>query len=239
MSNHQDGGVGGAQGAHQRLAHLGLQVPVQAGEGLVQQDGVRPPRQGAHQGHTLLLAARQHMRPGVGPVGQMHGVQPFQGRAAALGARPVLEPEGDVVGDAEVRKQGVVLEHQSDAARLWRGRARGVGQQPALGVDGSSVHRLQPGDHPQQRALAAARGAEQGGDAAGVQVQVNAVDGEAGAETPRGAAHGHGGGHGGAHRGAPGREAAILRVSQITPGSARTMIISDGQPACGNRSSLA
>ncbi|MNI50848.1 hypothetical protein D3C73_1055380 [compost metagenome] len=111
VGDHQNGGVGGAQGAHQRLAYLGFQVPIQAREGLVQQDGVRPPGQGAHQGHALLLAARQHMRPGVGPVGQMHRVQPLQRRAAALGARPVLQPEGDVVGHAEVRKQGVVLKY--------------------------------------------------------------------------------------------------------------------------------
>src|SRR6201999_4198041 len=75
------------------------------------------------------------------------------GRAAAMG----LQPEGDVLGDREVWKQGVVLEHHADIA-LVRRQARDV---LAVELDRAAIDAEQAGDDAQQGGLAAARRAEQ------------------------------------------------------------------------------
>ena len=79
-----------------------------------------------------------------------------------LGALPDLEPEGHVVPDRHVLEGGVVLEDEADAALAGR-RGGGV-----LARDGDppGVRLLQSRDHAQQRRLAAAAGAEQGGQRA-------------------------------------------------------------------------
>src|SRR4029453_6581694 len=58
-----------------------------------------------------------------------------------------------------VLERGVVLEHEADPAAL-RGQVGGVA---AVDLDAAGVEPLQTGDHPQQRRLAAAGGAQQGG----------------------------------------------------------------------------
>ena len=75
----------------------------------------------------------------------------------APGSHP--QPEGDVLEHRQVAKQGVMLEDEADLALA----DMGAGGVLAVQNDPASIRGLQPGDHPQQRRLAAAGGAEQRG----------------------------------------------------------------------------
>ena len=66
-----------------------------------------------------------------------------------------LQPEGDIVAHRQMRKQRVVLEHHVDRP-LMRQHMRDVA---AVEQDAALVRRLEAGQHPQQRGLAAARSA--------------------------------------------------------------------------------
>jgi hypothetical protein len=85
------------------------------------------------------------------------------------GEAAILQPVGEVVVDAHVRVKRVVLEHHRDIP------VRGFelvdhpipDRQLALG------DRLEPGDHAQQRGLAAARGADEDDHLAVVDAQVD------------------------------------------------------------------
>jgi hypothetical protein len=83
-----------------------------------------------------------------------------------------LEPERDVVGDAHVREQGVVLEHHVDVAlvRRDRGDVRSVEQDLPAG------RFLEAGDHPQGRRLAAPTGSEHREELALLDREVDVVD---------------------------------------------------------------
>jgi hypothetical protein len=72
-----------------------------------------------------------------------------------------------------VLERGVVLEHEPDPAPLG-GQGGGVA---AVDLDAAGVGPLQPGDHPQQGRLAAARGAEQGGQGAAGDLHRHVVQG--------------------------------------------------------------
>jgi hypothetical protein len=79
--------------------------------------------------------------------------------AVDLGARPVdvLQPEAHVLAHRHVRVERVGLEHHGKAAV---GGGDGVHDLAADG-DLAAGDGLQPRDHPQERGLAAARGADE------------------------------------------------------------------------------
>src|SRR5690606_31157237 len=155
-----------------------------------------------------------------------------QGPGAPLAPGQAAQTEGDVVDGAQVREQGVVLEHQPDVAALGRYMDPRPRQHRVAGADLAGVQPLEPGDQAQQGALAAAGGAQQAGDAPGLQGQVGAVDGQARAIAPGDAAHGQ---DGGGHGAAPGRETETRRVSPITAGTATSTSASAGQAASARR----
>ena len=80
-------------------------------------------------------------------------------RVGDIGARHpgALQAERDIVAHRQMRKQRVVLEHHVDRP-LMRQHRRDV---PAVEQDPALVRRLEAGEHPQQRGLAAAGRAEQ------------------------------------------------------------------------------
>ena len=94
--------------------------------------------------------------------------------AADLVARGAaqFQPEGDVPGDRQVRVQRVVLEHHGDVAVL----RLDPGDVAAADPDAAAGDVLQPGDHAQQRGLAAARRPDHHGEPAVGHRQVDAVD---------------------------------------------------------------
>ena len=160
---------------HGRHVHLVVQAPqpvaqllahlrVEGAERLVEQQQARLDGERPGQGHALALAARELGRHPVGEGLEVHELEQLGHALADLVLRALadLEPEGDVAVHAHVLERGVVLEHEADVAPLRR-QAGGVG---AVELDHARVGRLEPGHDPQQRRLAAAARAEQGGQRA-------------------------------------------------------------------------
>ena len=88
-----------------------------------------------------------------------------RGARSSRGEPPLqLKPEGDVAGDGHMREQRVVLEHDVHVAPV----RRHVGHVPAGEHDAAVVGSLEAAEQPKRRRLAAARGAEQSDEAAGL-----------------------------------------------------------------------
>ena len=155
---------------HQPVA----QGAVERAERLVEHQEPGRRRQGAGERHPLLLAARQvPHRPPFEPR-QAHQRERIVGARGGLGPAHVVgpEPERDVPDDVAVGEERVVLEHEPDVAAVGRdaGEIDAVTQHPARS------ERLQPGDGPQQGALAAPARPEHAHDLAVADGQVDAVD---------------------------------------------------------------
>ena len=89
-----------------------------------------------------------------------------------LGQAFLLEAEGDVALDGEVREQRVALEHHIDRPPMRRHGCK-IG---AVEQDAAGVRPLEAGDQAQQRGLAAARGTEQGEELALINVERQMID---------------------------------------------------------------
>ena len=155
-------------GAH-RHAQLGIEV----GQRLVVEKHLRVAHDRAAHRHALALAARQLARKALEQRGQAQDLGGaldllVDGGLALLGQR---ERERHVVAHRHVRVQRVVLEHHRDVA-LFRLH---VVDDLAADADLAAADVLQPGDHAQQRALAAARRAHQHGERAIGDLDVHAV----------------------------------------------------------------
>src|SRR5206468_4790184 len=83
-----------------------------------------------------------------------------------------LQAERDVLPHRHVSERCVVLEHEADAALL----RRDGGRLAAGNEDLAHVRYLEPGDHAQQRRLAAATRAEEGGQRAAGDVDRDVVE---------------------------------------------------------------
>jgi hypothetical protein len=156
----------------QRLPQLG----VQRAQRFIEEQHRRTQHEGTGQRHALLLATGQLMRPTAGVrteldelQGGTHPLPPFGPVDAALPAQAVR----DVVLDRQVREQRVALEDGVDRPLVCRHRRHvdAVEQDPAGG------RLLEAGDHPQRGRLAAPRRTDQGEELAGLDVQVQVVDG--------------------------------------------------------------
>ena len=163
-----------AQPLAQLLAHL----RVERAERLVEQQHPRLDGERPGQRHALPLAARELLRIALVEAGELHQIEQLQRPAADLGAgrtggaRPHLEPEGDVLEDGHVAEQRIGLEHEADIALLHRlGRGVLVAEEDAARGGG-----LEPGDEPQQRGLARARGPEQRDQLARADVERHVVE---------------------------------------------------------------
>jgi hypothetical protein len=95
------------------------------------------------------------------------------------------QPERDVLRDGHVLEGGVVLEHEAHVAPL-----RGLlGRVLAGDVHPAAVGRLEPGDHAQQRGLAAAARPEQCGERAVPDLERHVVERDEVAEALRDGVH--------------------------------------------------
>lgn len=161
---------------------LGLfpQLLVEGGHGLVEQQDARPGRDGAGQGHPLPLAARQLVGATFSEALQLDQRQHLVDPVGDLGLRQALaaQAEGDVLGHAEMRKEGVGLEHHVDRPPVGRvGGDVTVAQQ-----DAPCVRRLEARQHAHQRGLAAAGGPQQGEELTLVDREVRVAHSQGGAE---------------------------------------------------------
>ena len=124
-----------------------------------------PRRQRPRQGHPLALAARELRRVTAGVAGKLDQLEQLVDPCfdLGLGKLPHLQAERDVLADRHVAEQRVVLEDEPDAPLLHRQLRRVLAGQ----LDAAGVGRLQPGDDPQDRALARSRRPQQGDELPG------------------------------------------------------------------------
>jgi len=151
---------GGARRA-QDAQHIGSDtVPqrgVKGGEGFVKQDHVGPDGERTRQRHPSLLAA-----------GQLVGMPPCEAAQAdefgqhlgVGGPAPPWQPEPDVGLDIQMREQRAVLWDIPDAPALRRDEPPAVVDRGAAQPHDAFLGAFETGDHPQQRCLTAAGGAE-------------------------------------------------------------------------------
>jgi len=176
---HVDRVVEASQPGAQLLSHGG----VERAEGLVEQQHARLDGERPGQRHALALATRELRGVAMGEAVEVD--EPEQlvdaGLDLLLGPLADRQPEGHVLGHRHVLEGGVVLEHEPHVAALRR-RAGGV---LAANPHGAGVRLLEPGDHPQQRGLAAPARAEQRGERPVADLERHLVQGDEVAEALR------------------------------------------------------
>jgi hypothetical protein len=150
--------------------HVFAQLLVERAERLVHQHQLRLEHQGARQRHALLLAAGKLARQPVVHAAQLHHLERALHAALLLVLRHLAHRErvGHVLAHAEMREQGVVLEHHAEVP-LVRRRAVDL---LAVEQDVAGGRRLEAGQHHQRGGLARARRPEQAQELAPVDVQV-------------------------------------------------------------------
>ena len=168
------------QGAH-HLQHLTHQLGVEGAGRLVEIDDLGVGGEGAGDGHTLLLTARELAGVVVGPVGEADLFQHLHADGISLrfGHLPGDdEALGDVLQGRFVAEEVVVLEDESRLAAQPRDAgAVGVGEVEGLTVEGelACVRRLKKVETTQQGGLARAGRAEDGHDVALFHRQIDAA----------------------------------------------------------------
>ena len=162
--------------AFQFAAHADPQKRIEGRQRFVQQQNLRFGDQGAGKGDTLLLAAGKLRRQTVGERNHMHQFKHFHRPALAGQAvnAPHAQAERHVVGNAQMRKQRIVLEHHRRSALCGRKRRDIASAQQ----DRSFGHRLVSGDHAKRRGLAASRRSQQAGIGSCVEQMMDRVDGD-------------------------------------------------------------
>jgi hypothetical protein len=125
---------------------------------LVEKQHLRVGDQRAGKRDALLLAAGELGGHAVAELLELDALQHLLDSVAPLGFADAahLEVEADVVGDGEMREERIALEHHRRAA-LDR---RLADHHLVADEDLAGTRRLVPGDHPEDRRLAAARRAE-------------------------------------------------------------------------------
>ena len=132
--------------------HLLAQLLIQRPQGLVHQHQPGPEHQGAGQRHTLLLAARELVRPAVLETRELHNLQDRRHLRADLRLWQFADHErkGHVLEDVHVGKQRVILEDHAQIALMRRHPGQGLAGKMDLAAGGA----LEAGQHQKRRRLA-------------------------------------------------------------------------------------
>ena len=171
--------------------HLGLAGGIQGGQGLVHQQQLRAGGQRPGNGHALALAAGQG---GAGALQQMANAQQIdhlvQGHLAPR-HRGALQAKVQIALHIQMGKQAGLLKHIAQGTAVGgQPLARGIVLPDLLAQAHLALAALQPGNAAQQTGFAAARGANQGADPAGRQLQGD-IQRKAGALVPDAQVQGH------------------------------------------------
>ena len=160
----------------ERRAHPHAKLRVQVREWLVEQERLRLAHDRAPHRHPLPLAARELRRPPLEQVGEAEQLRHLLDAPRNLRFRDAarLEPVAHVLADRHVRVERVGLEHHGDVAAA----RRQVGDVAVADQDLAAGHVLEPGDHPQERRLAAPRRADEHEKLAVGDEEVEVVDGD-------------------------------------------------------------
>jgi len=169
--------AGGLEGHVQALdlrAHVDAQLGVEIGQRLVEEEELGLAGDGAADGDTLALAAGQFLRLAVEEGLDLQDLGGALDRRGDAGARRAahLEAEAEILAHRHVRIERVVLEDHGDVAFA----RRHVVDHLVVNDDLAARYRFEPGDHPQNRALAAAGGTDQDDELALVDLKIDAVD---------------------------------------------------------------
>ncbi|MNT19628.1 hypothetical protein D3C72_1548960 [compost metagenome] len=140
--------------------HVLTQAFVEGAQRLVHQQDAWAIHQRPGECDTLLLAAGQLRRVAVLEAFQARQCQRLLDPNPGFGGRyfAQVEGEGDVLGHAHVREQGIALENHAHVALVGRQFADVV----AVHEDPATVWRVKTGKHHQSGGLARTAGAEQG-----------------------------------------------------------------------------
>ena len=133
--------------------HLLAELGIERRERLVEQQHRRLRHQRAGDRHALLLPAGELVRIAPAEAGEAHVLQRFgdlSGNVSVAGLRH-LQRERDVALDGHVREERVALEHRAHRPRL----RRPADEVLAVQHDAPAVGKVEPGNHPQERRLAA------------------------------------------------------------------------------------
>ena len=144
------------------LAHLCAHTGIKVAERLVQKHRNRASGKGSGEGDTLLLSTRKLVRVSAVKPGQSDQFKHLGKSLTTLVARHSLKPEGHVLSDSHVRKQGVFLKHHPDVSAVWRYVIRQARHALALDGDFAGVQILEACDEAEQGSLAASAGAKNG-----------------------------------------------------------------------------
>ncbi len=144
---------------HQLELRLAAQLLVERRHRLVEQEHARPLDQRTGQRHALALAAGQFVRLAAAEAFELHQRQHVGDPLGDLrpGQAFLLETEGDIALDGQMREQRIALEHHIDRTPMRRHRRK----IDAVEQDAAGARPLEAGDQAQQRGLAAAGGSEQ------------------------------------------------------------------------------
>ncbi len=136
-------------------ARLRAQLRVEVRQRLVHEEHLRLAHERTPERHALALPARQRARLAIEQRLDPEQLGGLVAAAADLGSAELAnpEPEGEVLPDAHLRIERVILEHHRDVA-LAR---RDVVDDPLADPDAPGTERLEAREHPQRRRLARAR----------------------------------------------------------------------------------
>ena len=160
------------------------QLLVERAERLVEQQQLRTLHQRARERDALALAAGQLVRLALRELRQLHEIEHVgdaRRRSRAFGRPSCFRPNATFCSTRHVREQRVRLEHHVDRPLV----RRDAGHVDAVDGDAPGGRLLEPGQHAQQRGLAAARAAEQAEQLAAIDLQRDVVDGDEVAELLR------------------------------------------------------
>ena len=181
----EDGGVAGAVvDLAQPAAQLPPDLGVEGAEGLVEEEHARLDGERAGERDALALAAGELRRVAVLEPAQLDEVEKLHDAPADLRLartppeRAHGEAEGDVVEDLHAAEEGIALEDEADVALLHRQAQRVLAGEG----DAAGIRRIEAGKDAEQRGLARARGAKEGDQLAGGDVDRDATQRRRGAE---------------------------------------------------------
>ena len=136
--------------------HLGARKSVESRERLVEQEHCRIPGERAREGDALSLTSGELRRARFG--------QPRDPKALEQLVHPPPPTEADVAANGQVRKEGVLLEHEAHPPPLRRDVDAGACVEPGLSVqrDAPELRTKQARDHAQDARLPRARRTDEG-----------------------------------------------------------------------------
>ena len=137
---------------------------VEGGEWFIQQQQLGLARDGAREGHALLLSAGKFSRPARRQAIQAEPPQHFLHPRVLLRGAHAVQAVGDVAGHGQMREQRIVLGHKSEPATLRGHHIFPAGKPGLISADNlPGIGYFQSGEAAEQGGFAGSRWAEQHG----------------------------------------------------------------------------